>query len=70
MLFTVGPNLEKKIAESIQQSEQGTYLALDPVSHAIDVSENQRAGESSPANGTTADRAYVTSYPYVSAPAY
>ncbi len=31
-VITVGPNLEKKIAESIQQSEQGTYLALDPVS--------------------------------------
>ncbi|YCI23692.1 flagellar biosynthesis protein FlhA [Paenibacillus sp. Z6-24] len=31
-VITVGPNLEKKIAESVQQSEQGTYLALDPVS--------------------------------------
>lgn len=31
-VITVGPQLEKKIAESIQQSEQGSYIALDPVS--------------------------------------
>ncbi|KGE17511.1 flagellar biosynthesis protein FlhA [Paenibacillus wynnii] len=31
-VITVGPTLEKKIAESVQQSEQGSYLALDPVS--------------------------------------
>ncbi|MCM3782944.1 flagellar biosynthesis protein FlhA [Neobacillus mesonae] len=31
-VITVGPNLEKKIAESVQQSDQGSYLALDPVS--------------------------------------
>lgn len=31
-VITVGPNLEKKIAESVQQSEQGSYLALDPQS--------------------------------------
>ncbi|MNW30512.1 Flagellar biosynthesis protein FlhA [compost metagenome] len=31
-VITVGPSLEKKIAESVQQSEQGSYLALDPVS--------------------------------------
>lgn len=31
-VITVGPNLEKKIAESVQQSEQGSYLALDPIS--------------------------------------
>ncbi len=30
-VITVGPSLEKKIAESVQQSEQGSYLALDPV---------------------------------------
>lgn len=30
-VITVGPNLEKKIAESVQQTEQGSYLALDPV---------------------------------------
>lgn len=29
-VITVGPALEKKIAESVQQTEQGTYLALDP----------------------------------------
>lgn len=29
-VITVGPSLEKKIAESVQQSEQGSYLALDP----------------------------------------
>ncbi|TDF98212.1 flagellar biosynthesis protein FlhA [Paenibacillus piri] len=29
-VITVGPTLEKKIAESVQQSEQGSYLALDP----------------------------------------
>lgn len=31
-VITVGPGLEKKIAESVQQSDQGSYLALDPVS--------------------------------------
>lgn len=31
-VITVGPMLEKKIAESVQQSEQGSYLALDPQS--------------------------------------
>ncbi|MDO7905816.1 flagellar biosynthesis protein FlhA [Paenibacillus sp. JX-17] len=31
-VITVGPALEKKIAESVQQSDQGSYLALDPVS--------------------------------------
>ncbi|WP_308639261.1 flagellar biosynthesis protein FlhA [Paenibacillus silvisoli] len=31
-VITVGPMLEKKIAESVQSSEQGSYLALDPVS--------------------------------------
>lgn len=31
-VITVGPNLEKKIAESVQQTEQGSYLALDPTS--------------------------------------
>jgi flagellar biosynthesis protein FlhA len=30
-VITVGPSLEKKIAESVQTSEQGSYLALDPV---------------------------------------
>ncbi|WP_238653777.1 flagellar biosynthesis protein FlhA [Paenibacillus piscarius] len=31
-VITVGPGLEKKISESVQQTEQGSYLALDPVS--------------------------------------
>ncbi|MFD3260940.1 flagellar biosynthesis protein FlhA [Paenibacillus lentus] len=31
-VITVGPTLEKKIAESVQQTEQGSYLALDPAS--------------------------------------
>ncbi|MBO7747879.1 flagellar biosynthesis protein FlhA [Paenibacillus sp. MWE-103] len=31
-VITVGPSLEKKIAESVQSSDQGSYLALDPVS--------------------------------------
>ncbi|MDR0270065.1 flagellar biosynthesis protein FlhA [Paenibacillus sp.] len=31
-VITVGPALEKKIAESVQQSDQGSYLALDPMS--------------------------------------
>lgn len=31
-VITVGPTLEKKIAESVQQSDQGSYLALDPSS--------------------------------------
>ncbi|MDQ0090608.1 flagellar biosynthesis protein FlhA [Paenibacillus anaericanus] len=31
-VITVGPMLEKKIAESVQQSDQGSYLALDPQS--------------------------------------
>lgn len=34
-VITVGPSLEKKIAESVQQSEQGTYLALDPSSSQL-----------------------------------
>ncbi|UHA73921.1 flagellar biosynthesis protein FlhA [Paenibacillus sp. 481] len=29
-VITVGPSLEKKIAESIQQNEHGSYLAMDP----------------------------------------
>ncbi|MCS7461879.1 flagellar biosynthesis protein FlhA [Paenibacillus doosanensis] len=29
-VITVGPSLEKKIAESVQQSDQGSYLAMDP----------------------------------------
>ncbi|MCR2805028.1 flagellar biosynthesis protein FlhA [Paenibacillus soyae] len=31
-VITVGPQLEKKIAESVQQTDQGSYIALDPVS--------------------------------------
>ncbi|PYI50383.1 flagellar biosynthesis protein FlhA [Paenibacillus flagellatus] len=31
-VVTIGPSLEKKIAESVQQTEHGSYLALDPVS--------------------------------------
>lgn len=31
-VITVGSALEKKIAESVQQTEQGSYVALDPVS--------------------------------------
>jgi flagellar biosynthesis protein FlhA len=31
-VITVGPSLEKKIAESVQQTEHGSYVALDPVS--------------------------------------
>ncbi|WP_211184539.1 flagellar biosynthesis protein FlhA [Paenibacillus lemnae] len=31
-VITVGPALEKKIAESVQQTEQGSYIAMDPVS--------------------------------------
>ncbi|GGF96943.1 flagellar biosynthesis protein FlhA [Paenibacillus aceti] len=31
-VITVGPSLEKKIAESVQQSEHGSYLAMDPAS--------------------------------------
>ncbi|WP_042160490.1 flagellar biosynthesis protein FlhA [Paenibacillus gorillae] len=30
-VITVGPALEKKIAESVQQSDQGSYIALDPI---------------------------------------
>ena len=29
-VITVGPNLEKLIADSVQQTERGSYLALDP----------------------------------------
>ncbi|WP_127580642.1 flagellar biosynthesis protein FlhA [Paenibacillus koleovorans] len=29
-VITIGPTLEKKIAESVQQTDQGSYLALDP----------------------------------------
>ncbi|GBG09611.1 flagellar biosynthesis protein FlhA [Paenibacillus agaridevorans] len=31
-VITVGPQLEKKIAESVQQTDQGSYIALDPIS--------------------------------------
>lgn len=31
-VITVGPSLEKKIAEAVQQTDQGSYLALDPSS--------------------------------------
>lgn len=31
-VITIGPALEKKIAESVQQTDQGSYLALDPAS--------------------------------------
>ncbi|MEO3945087.1 flagellar biosynthesis protein FlhA [Gorillibacterium sp. CAU 1737] len=31
-VITVGPSLERKIVESVQQTEQGSYLALDPSS--------------------------------------
>lgn len=31
-VITVGPSLEKRIAESVQQTDQGSYLALDPTS--------------------------------------
>jgi len=34
-VITVGPSLEKKIAESVQQSEHGSYLALDPSSSQL-----------------------------------
>lgn len=29
-VITIGPNLEQKIAESLQQTDQGTYLTLEP----------------------------------------
>jgi len=31
-VITVSPTVEKKIAEAVQQSDQGSYLAMDPVS--------------------------------------
>ncbi|RKN86506.1 flagellar biosynthesis protein FlhA [Paenibacillus ginsengarvi] len=31
-VVTIGPSLEKKIAESVQQTEHGSYLAMDPAS--------------------------------------
>jgi flagellar biosynthesis protein FlhA len=31
-VITVSPSVEKKIAESVQQSDQGSYLAMDPMS--------------------------------------
>jgi flagellar biosynthesis protein FlhA len=31
-VITVGPALEKKIAESVQQTDQGSFLSIDPVS--------------------------------------
>ncbi|MBD0380341.1 flagellar biosynthesis protein FlhA [Paenibacillus sedimenti] len=34
-VITVGPSVEKKIADSVQQSDQGSYLALDPSSSQI-----------------------------------
>ncbi|TVY10641.1 flagellar biosynthesis protein FlhA [Paenibacillus cremeus] len=34
-VITVGPMLEKKIAESVQQSDQGSYVALDPTTSQV-----------------------------------
>lgn len=34
-VITVGPALEKKIAESVQQTDHGSYLALDPSSSQL-----------------------------------
>ncbi|MFV9509842.1 flagellar biosynthesis protein FlhA [Tepidibacillus sp. LV47] len=34
-VITIGPDLEKKISESIQHTEQGNYLALDPSTSQI-----------------------------------
>jgi flagellar biosynthesis protein FlhA len=34
-VITVSPSVEKKIADSVQQSDQGSYLALDPSSSQI-----------------------------------
>ncbi|MBC8079431.1 MAG: flagellar biosynthesis protein FlhA [Gorillibacterium sp.] len=34
-VITVGPSLERKIAESVQQSDQGSYLAIDPASSQL-----------------------------------
>lgn len=34
-VVTVGPGVEKKIAESVQQTEQGSYLALDPATSQL-----------------------------------
>jgi flagellar biosynthesis protein FlhA len=31
-VITIGPKLERKIAESIQQGEQGAFIAMDPAS--------------------------------------
>jgi len=31
-VITISPNVEKKIAEAVQQSDQGSYLAMDPSS--------------------------------------
>ncbi|MEC0244787.1 flagellar biosynthesis protein FlhA [Paenibacillus chitinolyticus] len=34
-VITVGPGLEKKIADSVQQTDQGSYLAIDPSSSQV-----------------------------------
>jgi flagellar biosynthesis protein FlhA len=34
-VITIGPGLERKITESVQQTEQGNYLALDPTSSQV-----------------------------------
>lgn len=34
-VITVGPSMEKKIAEAVQQTDQGSYLALDPSSSQL-----------------------------------
>jgi len=41
-VITVGPGLEKKIVESVQQSEHGSYLAMDPLAAQT---INQRVAE-------------------------
>lgn len=34
-VITLGPGAEKKIAESVQQTDQGSYLAMDPASSQV-----------------------------------
>jgi flagellar biosynthesis protein FlhA len=34
-VITLGPKLERKIAESVQQNDQGMYVALDPSSNQV-----------------------------------
>jgi len=52
-VVTVGPSLERKIAEAVQQSDHGSYLALDPASSQTVVQKiSEQASKLAQSGGT------------------